>query len=79
MSANLDKSLDDIVGSNRGPRRQRRGGAKPAVVGGIQKQTAQRPAKGSKAAPQKAAVAVPLQTKGDSKIIVSNLVCDLYS
>lgn len=74
MSSNLDKSLDEVIGSNRNSRRQRRGGAKPAVVGGITKKTAQRPAKGAKAAPQKAAVTAPVQVKGDSKIIVSNLV-----
>ena len=76
MSSNLDKSLDEVIGSKGNPRRQRRGGPKPAVVGGITKKTAQRPAKGTKAAPQKAAIAAPAQTKGDSKIIVSNLVCD---
>lgn len=78
MSSNLDKSLDEVIGANRTQRRQRRGGPKPAVVGGVQKKTAQKPAKGPKAAPQKAAVAAPLPTKGDSKIIVSNLVCDIY-
>ncbi|GAB7346289.1 hypothetical protein MBLNU457_5012t2 [Dothideomycetes sp. NU457] len=77
MSSNLDKSLDEVIGANRGPRRQRRGGPKPAVVGGVQKKTAQKPAKGPKAAPQKATVAAPVPTKGDSKIIVSNLPDDV--
>ncbi len=73
MSANLDKSLDDLVGSRRQTARhsaRRRGGSrrtvnKPAAVGGVKKST--------KAAP-KAAHPAPIAQTGSSKILVSGLV-----
>lgn len=73
MSANLDKSLDDLVGSRRQTARhtaRRRGGSrraatKPPAVGGVKKAT--------KAAP-KAAHPTPVAQTGSSKILVSGLV-----
>lgn len=73
MSANLDKSLDDLVGSRRQTARhsaRRRGGSrrtatKPSAVGGVKKST--------KAAP-KAAHPAPVAQTGPSKILVSGLV-----
>lgn len=72
MSSKLDQSLDEITGGRRtDARRSRRGGRAPApVVGGVTKKTA---AKATKPAGRVAA-APALQTRGDSKIIVSNLV-----
>jgi THO complex subunit 4 len=74
MSANLDKSLDDLVGSRRqtGRRRggPRRSAAKPAAVGGVKKHT--------KAAPKPAHPAPVAQT-GSSKILVSGLVSSWVS
>ncbi|KAJ5497127.1 hypothetical protein N7463_009114 [Penicillium fimorum] len=72
MSANLDKSLDDLVGSRRQTAR-RRGGArrtatKPPAVGGVKKST--------KAAP-KAAHPAPVAQTGSSKILVSGLPSDV--
>ncbi|KAJ5178209.1 uncharacterized protein N7500_000908 [Penicillium coprophilum] len=76
MSANLDKSLDDLVGSRRQAARntgRRRGGArrtatKPSAVGGVKKST--------KAAPKPAHPASVAQT-GSSKILVSGLPSDV--
>lgn len=73
MSANLDKSLDDLVGSRRQTARhtaRRRGGSrraatKPSTVGGVKKST--------KAAP-KSAHPAPIAQTGSSKILVSGLV-----
>jgi len=74
MSSKLDKSLDEITGGRRNnPRGSRRGGKPAVVAGGVSKKTATRPAK---AAARPAAPAV--QTRGDSKIIVSNLVSSQY-
>lgn len=74
MSANLDKSLDDLVGSRRQTGR-RRGGArraatKPPAVGGVKKST--------KAAP-KVAHPAPVAQTGSSKILVSGLVSSYSS
>ncbi|CRL26196.1 Nucleotide-binding, alpha-beta plait [Penicillium camemberti] len=76
MSANLDKSLDDLVGSRRQTARgttRRRGGSrraatKPSAVGGVKKST--------KAAP-KAAHPAPVAQTGSSKILVSGLPSDV--
>lgn len=73
MSANLDKSLDDLVGSRRQTARhtaRRRGGSRRAAtkaptVGGVKKST--------KATPKPAHPAPVAQT-GSSKILVSGLV-----
>lgn len=73
MSANLDKSLDDLVGSRRQTTRHtarrragsRRAATKPSAVGGVKKST--------KAAP-KAAHPAPVAQTGSSKILVSGLV-----
>lgn len=78
MSGKLDQALDDITSAQRrnaGRRRnpQRRSAARPAAaapVGGIQKNT--KPARGAGQKPAPAKGATPA---GDSKIIVSNLVC----
>ncbi|KAJ5200349.1 hypothetical protein N7491_008849 [Penicillium cf. griseofulvum] len=76
MSANLDKSLDDLVGSRRQTARhsRRRGGArraatKPSAVGGVKKST--------KAAPKPAAHPAPVAQTGSSKILVSGLPSDV--
>lgn len=73
MSANLDKSLDDLVGSRRQTARQtrrragsRRAATKPSTVGGVKKST--------KAAVPKAAHPAPVAQTGSSKILVSGLV-----
>ena len=69
MSANLDKSLDDLVGNRRQNARRRAGprrAAKKASVGGVKKST--------KAAP-KAAHPAPVTPIASSKILVSGLVC----
>lgn len=71
MSANLDKSLDDLVGSRRQNARRRanrRGAAKPSTVGGVKKS-----AKATKAT-AKAAHPTPAAPAASSKIIVSGLV-----
>lgn len=68
MSANLDKSLDDLVGNRRqsARRRSRRTTAsKPSAVGGVKKST--------KAA-AKAVHPTPTVATASSKIIVSGLV-----
>lgn len=70
MSANLDKSLDDLVGNRRQTARRRgnrRAGAKVPTVGGVKKS-----AKAPKA-PAKAVHPNPAPT-ASSKIIVSGLV-----
>ncbi|KAF9253301.1 hypothetical protein DTO013E5_311 [Penicillium roqueforti] len=76
MSANLDKSLDDLVGSRRQTARhtaRRRGGSRRAAtkaptVGGVKKST--------KATPKPAHPAPVAQT-GSSKILVSGLPSDV--
>lgn len=71
MSANLDRSLDDLVGNRRksGRRGGRRASAsKPSTVGGVKKST--KSTKGT----AKAAHPTPAATPS-SKIIVSGLVC----
>ena len=77
MSAALDMSLDDVVKQNksRNNRRVGRGGRRVATkvkapVGGIQKGT-----KAAKVATTSTASKVASTTGGDTKIIVSNLVC----
>ncbi|KAJ5120312.1 uncharacterized protein N7515_009700 [Penicillium bovifimosum] len=79
MSANLDKSLDDLVGSRRQSGRQtgrrrgsRRAAAKPAAVGGVKKHT-----KAAPKAAQKAAHPAPVAQTGSSKILVSGLPSDV--
>lgn len=76
MSSNLDKSLDEITGGRRGGRqgRSRRGGKSAVqVAGGVTKRTA---VKASKPATQTAPTGP--QPRGESKIIVSNLVSSIY-
>jgi len=70
MSANLDKSLDDLVGTRRQSRRRsnNRRVAKPSV-GGVKK------SKAAKAAPKAAHPAPQAAPAASSKIIVSGLVC----
>ncbi|KAJ6036756.1 mRNA export protein mlo3 [Penicillium herquei] len=73
MSANLDKSLDDLVGNRRQSARRRgnrRAAAKPAV-GGVKKS-----AKATKASP-KAVHPTPAAPAASSKIIVSGLPSDV--
>ena len=75
MSANIDKSLDEIVvnqrGANRGRGRGRRGRVAP--VGGIKKTVAKVvPKPATKAAAR--AEAAKAATPGATKVIVSNLV-----
>jgi THO complex subunit 4 len=78
MSGKLDQSLDEILSSQRragGPRRrtQRPSAGRPATtapVGGVKKTTRPARASAAKPIPAKAAAAT-----GESKIIVSNLVC----
>lgn len=80
MSSKLDKPLDDIVSAkrqsarNRRPSQRRSTGPKVAApIGGIQKTS--KPARGSAAKPVPAKGAA---AHGESKVIVSNLVCVLY-
>ncbi|KAJ5328328.1 hypothetical protein N7452_008718 [Penicillium brevicompactum] len=71
MSANLDKSLDDLVGNRRQNARRRAGprrATKKASVGGVKKST--------KAAP-KAAHPAPVTPIASSKILVSGLPADV--
>lgn len=81
MSGKLDQSLDDILSSRpRGGRGGRRGGRRAptaatrastrAPAGGVQKST-----KATKGTAKAAAPNGPAAGTGDSKIIVSNLVC----
>lgn len=76
MSANLDKSLDDLVGSRRQNARRRsnnrRAAAKPSV-GGVKK------SKPTKAAPKAAHPAPKAAPAVSSKIIVSGLVSTFHS
>lgn len=76
MSSKLDKPLDDIVSAKRQSARNRRstqrrstGPKTTAPVGGVQKNS--RPARGTAAKPAPAKAA----GNGESKVIVSNLVC----
>lgn len=71
MSANLDKSLDDLVGNRRTARRRanRRATAKAPTVGGVKKSSMATKATAKAAHPTAAASAA------SSKIIVSGLVC----
>lgn len=76
MSGKLDQSLDEITTSQRraGGRQRRRTSTRAAPVptapaGGIKKTT-----KGARNAPTKATPAQGATSKGDSKVIVSNLV-----
>lgn len=80
MTDKLDQSLDEILNSRRQTSRRGRGGrrapnsAKPTVaapVGGVKKNT--RTVRGGVRA---AVPSGPAAGNGDSKIIVSNLVCD---
>ena len=80
MTDKLDQSLDEILNSRRQTSRRGRGGrrasssAKPTVaapVGGVKKNT--RSARGGVRA---AVPSGPAAGNGDSKIIVSNLVCN---
>ncbi|CAG7928830.1 unnamed protein product [Penicillium olsonii] len=71
MSANLDKSLDDLVGSRRQTRRRagsRRAAAKKTSVGGVKKST--------KATPKPTHPA-PVAHSASSKILVSGLPSDV--
>lgn len=78
MSGKLDQSLGEVISAQRrsaGRRRSQRAGAGPkaaAPVGGIQKTAKAKNARGAagKAAPARAAT-----PHGESKVIVSNLVC----
>lgn len=78
MSGKLDQSLGEVISAQRrsaGRRRSQRAGAngpKPAApVGGIQKN-----AKNARGAAGKAAPARAATPHGESKVIVSNLVCN---
>ncbi|KAJ5587192.1 mRNA export protein mlo3 [Penicillium hispanicum] len=74
MSANLDKSLDDLVGNRRQTARRRtnrRVAAKPSTVGGVKKSS-----KATKAA-AKAVHPTPVSSTASSKIIVSGLPSDV--
>ncbi|KAK9372774.1 uncharacterized protein V1513DRAFT_451174 [Lipomyces chichibuensis] len=80
MSANLDKSLDEIISQNPSNRRRSRGGlrgARGAAGGGIRKSTS----KGTttRAATQKAAPAssTAMNIENNDKIIISNLPLDV--
>jgi THO complex subunit 4 len=71
MSANLDKSLDDLVGNRRQNARRRGAGRRPtanASVGGVKKSS-----KATKAA-AKVVHPTPAAPTASSKIIVSGLV-----
>lgn len=71
MSANLDKSLDDLVGNRRQNARRRGAGRRPAAppsVGGVKKAS-----KTTKAA-AKVVHPTPVAPTASSKIIVSGLV-----
>ena len=80
MADKLNSSLDDILKANprsstrrgRGPRRSGPGRRPEAPVGGVAKTTKQ--AKPNKALPT--APAAP--SGGETKIMISNLVCHLY-
>lgn len=80
MSSKLDQSLEEIAGTRRNDTRRPRRGDKPRVsTGGVTKnsaapKTAGRQPKGAAAATA-AIVGAALPATGESKIIVSNLVC----
>lgn len=72
MATNLDKSLDDLVGSRRQSARRRahrRATAKAPTVGGVKKSSQ------ATKATAKAAHPTPAAPAASSKIIVSGLVC----
>ncbi|KAJ5900917.1 mRNA export protein mlo3 [Penicillium subrubescens] len=74
MSANLDKSLDDLVGNRRQNARRRGAGRRPAAkpsVGGVKKSS-----KATKAA-AKVVHPTPVAPTASSKIIVSGLPSDV--
>ncbi|OQE31598.1 hypothetical protein PENSTE_c001G06114 [Penicillium steckii] len=74
MSANLDKSLDDLVGNRRQTARRRgnrRSAAKAATVGGVKKSSR------APKAPAKVAHPTPAAPAASSKIIVSGLPSDV--
>ncbi|KAF2152530.1 RNA-binding domain-containing protein [Myriangium duriaei CBS 260.36] len=76
MASKLDQSLDEIAGARRSGPRARRSTRKPnaAPAGGVAKKPAAKPAKPTKPA----ATSTPsLPTRGESKIIVSNLPDDV--
>jgi len=80
MSSKLDQSLEEIAGSRRNDTRRPRRGDKPRVsAGGVTKNsaapktTARQPK--AAAAATAAIVGAALPATGESKIIVSNLVC----
>lgn len=81
MSSKLDQSLEEIAGSRRNDARRSRRSNKPRTsTGGVTKNTTTAKSTGrpSKAATAAATAAVPtLPATGESKIIVSNLVCVL--
>lgn len=76
-SSKLDQSLDEIAGARRVNTRRQRGGKTRVSTGGVTKNTVQKGAKPAKAAAVPAAR--PIQPTGESKILVSNLVCSLSS
>lgn len=73
MSSKLDQSLDEITGARRANARRQRGGKARVSTGGVTKNVAQKAAKPAK--PAAPAAARPVPATGESKIIVSNLVC----
>lgn len=76
MSANLDKSLDDLVGNRRQNARRRgnrRSAAKAATVGGVKKSSR------APKAPAKVAHPTPAAPAASSKIIVSGLVSSIFT
>jgi len=87
MSGKLDQSLDDIVKTQRtGNGRRERGGRRSAAGGATRPATAApaggvaktaRPPKGPRAPAAKTSAVVP--ATGESKIIVSGLVCDILA
>lgn len=82
MSSKLDQSLEEIAGSRRNDARRTRRGGKPRVsTGGVTKNTAAAKPTGRQpkaaAAAAAAIVGAALPATGESKIIVSNLVCRL--
>jgi THO complex subunit 4 len=81
MSSKLDQSLEEIAGSRRNDARRNRRGGKPRVsTGGVTKNAAAAKPAGRQpkaAAAAAAIVGAALPATGESKIIVSNLVCRL--
>lgn len=80
MSSKLDQSLEEIAGTRRNDTRRQRRGDKPRVsTGGVTKNTAAPKTAGRQpkaaAAATAAIVGAALPATGESKIIVSNLVC----